>query len=84
MTGKVHQREQRQAALASAERARAALGSDAPFATRILPAAPFRPAEDYHQNYYQNNKKQPYCQLVIQPKIEKFEKIFSEKLKKHL
>ncbi len=44
----------------------------------------FYKAEDYHQNYYQNNKKQPYCQLVIQPKIEKFEKIFSEKLKKHL
>ena len=41
----------------------------------------FYKAEEYHQNYYQNNKSQPYCQMVIQPKIEKFEKIFKERLK---
>ena len=42
----------------------------------------FYKAKDYHQNYYENNKNQPYCQMVIQPKIEKFEKIFKDRLKK--
>lgn len=42
----------------------------------------FYPAEDYHQNYYNNNKEKPYCQMVIQPKIEKFEKVFKNRLKK--
>jgi len=42
----------------------------------------FYPAEDYHQNYYENNKEQGYCRMVIQPKIEKFEKIFKDRLKK--
>lgn len=41
----------------------------------------FYKAEDYHQNYYNNNKNKPYCQMVIQPKIEKFEKVFKEQLK---
>ncbi len=42
----------------------------------------FYPAEDYHQNYYNDNKEQPYCKMVIQPKIEKFEKVFKDRLKK--
>ena len=42
----------------------------------------FYKAEDYHQNYYANNKNQPYCQMVIQPKMEKFEKLFKSRLKK--
>lgn len=42
----------------------------------------FYPAEDYHQNYYENNKEQGYCRMVIQPKLEKFEKIFKDRLKK--
>lgn len=42
----------------------------------------FYKAKDYHQNYYENNKNQPYCQMVIQPKIEKFEKVFKDRLKK--
>jgi peptide methionine sulfoxide reductase msrA/msrB len=42
----------------------------------------FYKAKDDHQNYYQNNKSQPYCQMVIQPKIEKFEKVFKDRLKK--
>ena len=41
----------------------------------------FYKAEDYHQNYYQNNKNAGYCRMVIQPKIEKFEKIFKNRLK---
>ena len=42
----------------------------------------FYKAKEEHQNYYNNNKTQPYCQMVIQPKIEKFEKIFKDRLKK--
>lgn len=52
-----------------------------PIVTTIEPFTKFYKAEDYHQNYYANNKNQPYCQLVIQPKIEKFEKVFKDKLK---
>jgi peptide methionine sulfoxide reductase msrA/msrB len=50
--------------------------------TTLEPFKAFYKAEDYHQNYYQNNKNQPYCEMVIQPKIEKFEKIFKDRLKK--
>lgn len=50
--------------------------------TTLEPFTKFYKAEDYHQNYYENNKNQPYCQMVIQPKIEKFEKIFKDRLKK--
>lgn len=53
-----------------------------PIVTTLEPFAKFYKAEDYHQNYYQNNKSQPYCQMVIQPKLEKFEKIFKDRLKK--
>ncbi|MBF4470339.1 peptide-methionine (S)-S-oxide reductase MsrA [Flavobacterium sp. HJJ] len=52
-----------------------------PIVTTIEPFTKFYKAEDYHQNYYANNKNQPYCQMVIQPKIEKFEKVFKDKLK---
>ncbi len=50
--------------------------------TTLEPLKKFYQAEAYHQNYYQNNKDKPYCQMVIQPKVEKFEKIFKERLKK--
>jgi hypothetical protein len=40
--------------------------------------------EDYHQNYYVNNKSQPYCQMVIQPKMEKFEKLLKPIEKKKI
>jgi methionine-S-sulfoxide reductase len=53
-----------------------------PIVTKLEPLTEFYEAEDYHQNYYENNKSQPYCQMVIQPKIEKFEKIFKARLKK--
>ncbi|MBW4360410.1 peptide-methionine (S)-S-oxide reductase MsrA [Flavobacterium sp. NAS39] len=54
---------------------------DNPIVTTLEPFTTFYKAEDYHQNYYANNKNQPYCQMVIQPKIEKFEKVFKDKLK---
>ncbi|RED19543.1 peptide-methionine (S)-S-oxide reductase [Flavobacterium cutihirudinis] len=55
---------------------------NSPIVTKVEPFTKFYKAEDYHQNYYANNKNQPYCKMVIQPKIEKFEKVFKDKLKK--
>ena len=52
-----------------------------PIVTTLEPFTKFYKADDYHQNYYANNKNQPYCQMVIQPKLEKFEKVFKDKLK---
>jgi len=52
-----------------------------PVITSIEPATDFYPAEDYHKNYYELNPEQPYCQYVIRPKLEKFRKIFADKLK---
>lgn len=53
-----------------------------PLVTEISAAKEFYKAEDYHQNYYNQNGQEGYCQYVIQPKVEKFEKIFKSKLKK--
>jgi peptide-methionine (S)-S-oxide reductase len=50
--------------------------------TEISPFTNFYRAEEYHQNYYNDNGSQPYCMFVIKPKLEKFEKAFKEKLKK--
>lgn len=49
--------------------------------TEITKASDFYIAEDYHQNYYNQNKSQPYCSYVITPKIEKLNKVFKHKLK---
>ena len=54
---------------------------DSPVVTTIEPLTQFYKAEEYHQDYYNNNKNQPYCKMVIQPKIEKFEKLFRKRLK---
>ncbi len=53
-----------------------------PIVTEITPLSIFYPAEDYHQNYYALNPNQGYCQYVIRPKVEKFNKQYSAKLKK--
>ena len=55
---------------------------DNPIVTEINPLEDFYIAEDYHQNYYNLNPLLPYCQFVIQPKLEKFKSAFSDKLKK--
>lgn len=52
-----------------------------PIVTEISAAQTFYPAEDYHQNYYNQNGSEPYCHFVIQPKIEKFKKVFQDKIK---
>ena len=50
--------------------------------TEVVPLEIFYPAEDYHNDYYINNPTNSYCNFVITPKIEKFEKIFGDRLKK--
>ncbi|MFV5692643.1 peptide-methionine (S)-S-oxide reductase MsrA [Flavobacterium sp. LT1R49] len=52
-----------------------------PIVTVVSPATLFYEAEDYHQNYYNQNKLQGYCSYVITPKVEKLKKIFKDKLK---
>ncbi len=52
-----------------------------PVVTQVVPFSVFYKAEDYHQDYYELNKEEPYCRMVIQPKIEKFEKLFKNRLK---
>jgi peptide-methionine (S)-S-oxide reductase len=52
-----------------------------PIVTAVEPASTFYAAEDYHQNYYNENSRQPYCMFVISPKIAKLEKKFAERLK---
>lgn len=52
-----------------------------PIVTQLAEFTTFYKAEDYHQNYYDQHKEEPYCRMVIQPKIEKFEKIFKDRLK---
>lgn len=54
---------------------------DKPIVTEITAFDIFYPAEASHQDYFDNNKNQGYCRMVIQPKVEKFEKLFKEKLK---
>jgi peptide-methionine (S)-S-oxide reductase len=52
-----------------------------PVVTEITAFSNFYPAEDYHQNYFNTNGSQTYCKFVIQPKLEKFEKVFKDKIK---
>lgn len=51
-----------------------------PVVTQIVPLVNFYPAEIYHRNYYAKNREAPYCQLVIDPKIQKLKKEFGEYL----
>jgi peptide-methionine (S)-S-oxide reductase len=52
-----------------------------PIVTEVAPYTEFYKAEGYHQNYYANNPGQPYCQVVIAPKVVKFRKQFRNRLK---
>lgn len=71
---------------AEAERIVAELGRDgiwhAPIVTEIAEAPPFYPAEGYHQEYFERNGRQPYCQAVVAPKVAKFRKQFLDRLKR--
>jgi peptide-methionine (S)-S-oxide reductase len=52
-----------------------------PVVTEVTPAAPFYPAEDYHQEYFARNPEQGYCQFVVAPKVAKFRQKYTERLK---
>jgi peptide-methionine (S)-S-oxide reductase len=52
-----------------------------PIVTTVEPATKFFVAEDYHQEYFENNSFQPYCQFVVAPKVKKFQQKFAEKVK---
>ncbi len=54
-----------------------------PVVTEISPLTNFFKAENYHQNYYNENSEQPYCVYVAKPKLDKVRKVFKDKLKKN-
>jgi peptide-methionine (S)-S-oxide reductase len=66
---------------AEAARDRALSVWDAPIVTEIVPASTFYPAEDYHQDYFALNPRQPYCQAIVAPKVAKARKAFAPLLK---
>ena len=54
-----------------------------PIVTEISPLKNFYPAENYHEDYFNQNGSQPYCSFVVAPKVKKFKELFAEKLKDH-
>jgi len=52
-----------------------------PIVTELAPFSAFYCAEDYHQDYYARKGNQPYCQMVIAPKLKKFRELYNAKLK---
>lgn len=77
-----HTDEQRRLAEEYKARLDASGAFPAPITTEITQAGTFYKAEDYHQDYYAQNGSQGYCQMVIRPKLEKFRKVFADRLKK--
>src|SRR5688500_5586851 len=76
-----HNEEQKKLAESYKKKLDEAGAFDNPIVTEISPASTFYKAEDYHQNYYNLNSNAAYCSFVIQPKLEKFKKVFKTKLK---
>ena len=76
-----HDEEQRRVAEGVSSELEAKGVWDAPIVTEVTPFDAFYMAEDYHQGYYRNNEYQPYCRVVIAPKVAKFRKQYLEKLK---
>lgn len=54
-----------------------------PVVTEVVPFTEFFPAENYHQKYYESHKNAPYCQVIINPKVEKIQKKFANLLKQY-
>ena len=76
-----HDEAQREAAQKMIDRLDAARVWKSPIVTEVTPAPTFYVAEDYHQEYYANNSRQPYCRAVIAPKVAKMQQHFVTKLK---
>ena len=76
-----HNDEQKEIAEKYKQELEASGAFDAPIVTEISPLTNFYPAEDYHQNYFNQNPSQPYCSMVVRPKVDKFKKVFKDKLK---
>jgi peptide-methionine (S)-S-oxide reductase len=77
-----HDEEQKRTAEEVVKEIEAAKVWNDPIVTEVAPFDRFYMAEDYHQEYYTNNSNQPYCRVVIQPKVAKFRKHFVDRLKK--
>jgi len=76
-----HNDEQRQLAEHYKQKLDESGAFDAPIVTEIAPFTEFYRAESYHQNYFDANPFQPYCAMVVRPKVEKVKKVFKDKLK---
>lgn len=76
-----HSPEQKRAAEETIRALGAAKAFRNPIVTQVEPFQEFYPAEDYHQEYFKNNAWQPYCRVVIAPKVSKFRKTHAERLK---
>ncbi len=77
-----HNAEQKQKAEGYKKKLNDEKAFDKPVVTEISPFTAFYKAENYHQNYYNQNGEQPYCHYIIGPKVEKFRKVFKGKVKK--
>ena len=77
-----HNEEQKQKAEKYKEELNKSGAYNDPIVTEITPFKNFYPVEKYHQDYYINNPEQSYCYYVVRPKVEKFQKVFKDKLKK--
>jgi len=76
-----HNEEQKQVALASKEALEKSGTYKKPIVTEISPFTNFYPAEDYHKDYYDNNRYQPYCMFIIDPKVQKLLREYRKELK---
>lgn len=79
-----HSEEQKQQAEAMVKKLTDEHIFNKPIVTQIVPATAFYTAEGYHQNYFADNQMKPYCMFVIQPKMNKFARDFTEKIKPEL
>jgi len=77
-----HNKEQRDKASFYIQRLNEEKAYNKPIVTEVKRYGHFYVAEDYHQDYYTLNKEVPYCEFVIAPKLDKFKKVFKDKLKK--
>lgn len=76
-----HNEEQREIAKAYKKQLDESGAFSDPIVTEISPLINYYPAEDYHQNYFNENPTQAYCQFVVRPKVEKFKRVFAHRLK---